>query len=145
SLLLASIISAARTALMSRCASARPSLNFTSSARSALACSSSNSSVRVASVIWSSSGPPTSTTPRELSVIVGTVGWTARRMAARRSAAQQTFVIGEQLADMDPVVVDGEQPQLVGVRASANLDHRHYALQPAVDLDVTLHDDGVGE
>ena len=68
-----------------------------------------------------------------------------RARLAGRPPAEQAFLVGQHLAHADAVVADAVQAQLVGMRARAHLDHGHHALQPAVDLDVALHDDRVGQ
>src|SRR6188472_2139917 len=66
-------------------------------------------------------------------------------LPVRRTATEQSFLVGEHAADLDAAVVDAEDTQLVGMCAAPHLDDGHHSLQPALDLDVTLHDDRVGE
>ena len=66
-------------------------------------------------------------------------------MLAGRAPAEQAFLLGQHLAHADAVVADAVQAQLVGMVTRADLDHGHHPQQPAVDLDVALHDDRVRE
>ncbi len=67
------------------------------------------------------------------------------RLRPRRPPAEDSLVVEHRVADDDTVIGDLELPDLVAVGAGAHFDDRHDALQAALDLDVTLDDDRVGE